>query len=112
MCIRDRNKQVLDSLKKKTTADNQMMIPLTSSLYVSGVIADRENFLIDLGTGYYVERNTRQASEYCDRKIAMLKENVEKLTKIITEKSQQIDTLTLVLQKKVNAIMAAQQKKA
>ena len=31
------------------------MLPLTSSLYVSGEIADVANVMVDIGTGYYVE---------------------------------------------------------
>lgn len=31
------------------------MLPLTSSLYVPGEVADVEKVLVDVGTGYYVE---------------------------------------------------------
>ena len=45
------------------------MVPLTSSLYVSGVLDSTEKVLVDIGTGYYVEvrapgcspRHTRRA---------------------------------------------------
>ena len=32
-----------------------MMIPLTSSLYVSGTLGSTDKVLVDVGTGYYVE---------------------------------------------------------
>jgi hypothetical protein len=32
-----------------------MMIPLTSSLYVSGTLDSTDKVLVDVGTGYYVE---------------------------------------------------------
>jgi hypothetical protein len=31
------------------------MIPLTSSLYVSGTLDSTDKVLVDIGTGYYVE---------------------------------------------------------
>jgi prefoldin alpha subunit len=31
-------------------------VPLTSSLYVPGRLLDLENVLIDVGTGYYVQK--------------------------------------------------------
>jgi prefoldin alpha subunit len=37
-------------------ADKKVLIPLTSSLYVPGRIKDTENVLVDIGTGYFVEK--------------------------------------------------------
>lgn len=34
----------------------EVLVPLTSCMYVPGTIADAEKLLIDIGTGYYVER--------------------------------------------------------
>lgn len=34
----------------------QILVPLTSSLYVPGTIADTENVIVDVGTGFYVEK--------------------------------------------------------
>jgi prefoldin alpha subunit len=31
-------------------------VPLTSSLYVPGSLADTENVIVDVGTGFYVEK--------------------------------------------------------
>ena len=33
-----------------------ILVPLTSSLYVPGKLADVENVIIDVGTGFYVEK--------------------------------------------------------
>ena len=37
-------------------SDKKILIPLTSSLYVPGRIKDTENVIVDVGTGYYVEK--------------------------------------------------------
>lgn len=36
-----------------------MLVPLTSSLYVPGKITDPEHVVVDIGTGYYVKKVSR-----------------------------------------------------
>ena len=36
--------------------DKTVLVPLTSSLYVPGKLQDVENVIIDVGTGYYVQK--------------------------------------------------------
>jgi hypothetical protein len=36
--------------------EKKILIPLTSSLYVPGRIKDTENVLVDVGTGYFVDK--------------------------------------------------------
>ena len=33
-----------------------ILVPLTTSLYVPGTMADTENVIVDVGTGFYVEK--------------------------------------------------------
>lgn len=33
-----------------------MLVPLTGSLYVPGKLCDVENVMVDVGTGYYVQK--------------------------------------------------------
>jgi len=39
--------------------DKTILVPLTSSLYVPGKLADVEKVVVDIGTGYYVEKVRR-----------------------------------------------------
>ena len=55
------------------------MVPLTSSLYVPGVMHDNTNVLVEAGAGYFIERNTTDAGAYCDRKIKNLQESSTKV---------------------------------
>ena len=36
--------------------DKTILVPLTNSLYVPGKLADPENVIVDVGTGYYVKK--------------------------------------------------------
>lgn len=54
--MRSINDGVVGSAKKGTQGKDEILVPLTSSLYVKGRLADREKVLVDVGTGYYVEK--------------------------------------------------------
>ena len=54
-----------DCIEKLTpeTTGQDLLVPLTSCMYVPGKIADSENLLIDVGTGYYVEKVCKKSIE-------------------------------------------------
>jgi len=56
--VRSINEGVIGSEKKGTAGRDEMeiLVPLTSSLYVKGKLADREKVIVDVGTGFYVEK--------------------------------------------------------
>jgi len=61
----------------------QIMVPMTSSLYVPGIMEDKDNVLLEVGAGYFIEKNTKQASDYCDRKSKTLQDNANKVAELI-----------------------------
>lgn len=70
---------------------------------------ENQNVLIDYGTGFFVERDIGKANAFCERKILLLKENLEKVSNIIKTKRKLLDQITLELQKKIQMNMAQQQ---
>ena len=44
------------TLDVDTSLEKPLLVPLTTSLYVSGTLADTERVIVDIGTGYYVEK--------------------------------------------------------
>jgi hypothetical protein len=55
-CVNSINYGVTGSAKKGTDGRDEILVPLTSSLYVKGRLTDREKVLVDVGTGFYVEK--------------------------------------------------------
>lgn len=47
-----------ESVEKITpaTKGKTVLVPLTGSMYVPGTIADTDNVIIDIGTGYYAQK--------------------------------------------------------
>jgi prefoldin alpha subunit len=39
-----------------------ILVPLTTSLYVPGTLADPDNVIVDVGTGFYVEKVGRAST--------------------------------------------------
>lgn len=46
-----------------------LQVPLTQSLYVPGKIIEADKMLVDVGTGYYVEKNQEKTKEFLGRKV-------------------------------------------
>ncbi|XWS39600.1 hypothetical protein CRYUN_Cryun18bG0069200 [Craigia yunnanensis] len=57
----------------------KMLVPLTASLYVPGTLDDADKVLVDIGTGYFVEKTMAEGKDYCERKINLLKSNFDQL---------------------------------
>ena len=47
-------------------SERDILVPLTSSLYIPGRIEDVKTVTVELGAGYYADMPTNKAEEYCD----------------------------------------------
>ncbi|KAL3431399.1 Prefoldin [Aspergillus tetrazonus] len=88
-CVRSINEGVIGSAKKGTEGKDEILVPLTSSLYVKGRLTDREKVLVDVGTGYYVEKTAAKAIEFYEQKVKELETNLTELEKLVQTKSSQ-----------------------
>ncbi|RCV42401.1 hypothetical protein SEVIR_9G212500v4 [Setaria viridis] len=79
----------------------KMLVPLTASLYVPGSLDDAEKVLVDVGTGYFIEKTMDQGKEYCERKINLLKSNFDELLEVATKKKAIADEMDLLLRTKL-----------
>ncbi|KAH9612122.1 hypothetical protein KSS87_002602 [Heliosperma pusillum] len=79
----------------------QMLVPLTASLYVPATLDDARNVLVDVGTGYFIEKTMDEGKDYCQRKINLLKSNYDQLLEIASKKKVIADEAGVVLQSKL-----------
>ncbi|KAK3575126.1 hypothetical protein QTP86_020810, partial [Hemibagrus guttatus] len=77
-----------DSLNilRKSNEGKELLVPLTSSMYVPGTLNDVEHVLINVGTGYYVEKNVEDGKDFFKRKIDFLTKQMEKIQPTLQEK--------------------------
>ncbi|GFP89096.1 probable prefoldin subunit 5 [Phtheirospermum japonicum] len=86
----------------------KMLVPLTASLYVAGMLDDAEKVLVDVGTGYFIEKTMAEGKDYCERKVSLLKSNYDQLLEVATKKKSIADEAGAVLQAKLKHLAPAQ----
>lgn len=89
--------------------DKPILVPLTSSLYVPGRLADTEHVLVDVGTGFFVEKSTADAETFYNGKIEELGKNIKDLENIVNGKSNNLRMVEEVLKQKILASQQAGQ---
>lgn len=87
------------------------MVPLTSSLYAPGTLSDPSKAMIDIGTGYFVEKRTEDAIESMKTKIAQINAKVQEAQLEFSRKSESLNTVTELFQVKMAALQQDQLKK-
>ena len=81
--------------------EGPVMVPLTNSVYVAGTLGDCSSVLVNIGTGYFVEKPIEGAKLHCETKSKMLQTNVVQLAKVLGEKRSNLEMCMLILQKKL-----------
>lgn len=75
-------------LQKPTS--KEILVPLTTSMYVPGQLASTEKVIVDVGTGYYVEKNHEDAIKFYEGKVQELDGNLKSLEDVLNQKSQSL----------------------
>lgn len=88
---------------EKESEGKQILVPLSGSLYVPGKIKDNDKFLVDVGTGYFVEKSAEKAIAFYEAKVTQCKKDSARVTEIIKEKSATVQRVDQVLREKVQA---------
>ncbi|KAF2272099.1 c-myc binding protein [Westerdykella ornata] len=81
--------------------EKPLLVPLTSSLYVPGRLTDAENVLIDIGTGFFVEKNTKDAKDFYERKVKDLQGSLKELELVINGKAGNVRMVEEVIRVRV-----------
>nr|XP_021408860.2 prefoldin subunit 5 [Lonchura striata domestica] len=88
-------------------AGKDLLVPLTSSMYVPGKLQDVRTVLVDVGTGYYVEKSAEDARAFFKRKIEFLTRQMEKIQPALQEKHAMKQAVLEMLAQKLQALTAA-----
>ncbi|CAL8382408.1 unnamed protein product [Boreogadus saida] len=100
-----------DSLNvlNKSNEGKELLVPLTSSMYVPGTLNDVEHVLVDVGTGYYVEKNVDDSKAFFKRKIDFLTKQIEKIQPALQEKHGMKQAVIEVMNIKIQQLQQTQQ---
>ncbi|XP_072621288.1 prefoldin subunit 5 isoform X1 [Vulpes vulpes] len=90
----------------KNNEGKELLVPLTSSMYVPGKLHDVEHVLIDVGTGYYVEKTAEDAKDFFKRKIDFLTKQMEKIQPALQEKHAMKQAVMEMMSQKIQQLTA------
>ena len=96
------NKEYIKQLKEYK--DKEILVPMTSSLYIPGKCKDIKKLTIEIGANFFVETTVEKAEKFCDRKIESLKKNMDSIDKLIQEKNDQLNVVNQnLIEKQIGA---------
>lgn len=78
---------------------SELLVPMTSSLYLPGTIKEKGRYLVDIGTGYFVEKSSADAKLVYQKKHAKLEGDSKKLKDILVQKNDIMNNINMVLRK-------------
>jgi prefoldin alpha subunit len=87
----------------------EVMVPLTESVYVPGFVREPNKLLVELGTGYFAEKSSKDTTAFLDRKIRLVDHNSENITKAIQMTRQNLESIQMSMQGKMLEIRARQE---
>ena len=73
--------------------DREILVPMTSSLYIPGKCSDVKKLTIEIGGNFYVETTIDKADKFCDRKLESIKKYMDKIDEIIKNKNEQLNAV-------------------
>mmetsp|Transcript_21665 Transcript_21665/g.37022 ORF Transcript_21665/g.37022 Transcript_21665/m.37022 type:complete len:160 (+) Transcript_21665:27-506(+) len=103
--------QSKEAAKSITPANEgkEILIPMTSSLFVPGKLGNTQKVLLDIGAGYLVEQTPEKAQEYFDRRADAVKDQMEKLNASLEQKKNGQEQIIMLMQQKIASISQTQQ---
>ncbi|XP_068123299.1 prefoldin subunit 5 [Hyperolius riggenbachi] len=100
-------KECLNTLNKSNEG-KPVLVPLTSSMYVPGTLNNVSNVLVDVGTGYYVEKSAEDAKKFFKRKVDFLTKQIEKIQPALQEKHAMKQAVMEMMSIKIQQLSNAQ----
>lgn len=97
-----------ESLSKLSDKNDgkEILVPLTGSMYVPGNLVQSDKVVVDVGTGYYMEKDITTAQDYFSRKVKYVTENMERVQAIGNEKAKIRELVMEVMQDKLRVQFA------
>ncbi|PHH80265.1 hypothetical protein CDD80_2288 [Ophiocordyceps camponoti-rufipedis] len=100
-------RECLICVRSRADASNSVLVPLTNSLYVRGELTNAESCLVDVGTGFLVEKKLKSAEKFYERKTQELSKSLQGLESIVQRKQTNVKAVEDVLRQKLMSSKAS-----
>lgn len=95
------SQRAIQALSSSAKEGQRLLLPLTSSVYVSGEVAAPQTVLVDVGTGYYVEMPADDGQAYYRRKQERLKASLKEVEQGLAQRRDALGQVQAVLSDKL-----------
>ncbi|CCW65560.1 unnamed protein product [Phytomonas sp. EM1] len=109
-------RQVCEDLKTVQNGGNvpvpekqDVLVCMTSSLFVKGTVIPSDKVLVDVGTGYFLEKSMEHAKSYFNSRAAQIKESMDSIEKTILVKQKQQNQVVNAMEQKARAMQQYQE---
>ncbi|GEQ68282.1 hypothetical protein JCM33374_g1949 [Metschnikowia sp. JCM 33374] len=100
----------ISTIDNMDASDNPaVLVPMTSSLYLPGKTTAKGRYLVDIGTGYFVEKSSAEAKSVYRKKHAKLDGDSKKLKDILVQKNTLMNNVNMHLRRAMMAQDQAEQ---
>ncbi|RYP45448.1 hypothetical protein DL768_008199 [Monosporascus sp. mg162] len=90
--------------RPSTLQENKsILVPLTNSLYVRGSLTSASHVVVDVGTGFYVEKDIKSAAQFYENKVGEVGASIKELEAIVQTKSNNLRVVEEILRQKLAA---------
>lgn len=98
-------KECLDSITIGLRSDkhSHILVPLTNSLYCRGAHSAPTRVLVDIGTGFFLEKGISSACVFYEGKVNDLESNLRDLETILHQKIANVQSVDGALRRKMQA---------
>ena len=100
------SKNCLEQLKA-VDVQHPILVPLSSSLYVTGKLANKTHALVDVGTGYYLKQPVGKAQEFFTKRANQMTDAMDLIAKNVAQKQRSCNNVIDTIQAKQNAYQEA-----
>lgn len=99
----------LNEIPARGSEGREILVPLTPSLYAPGKIRDPNKVMVELGTGFYVEKTNKDAVSFLERKLKLVDANSQNIMKLVQSLNYNLESITMAMQGKMLEIRARQE---
>ena len=101
--------EISDGSSGPESSNKEVMVPLTESVYVPGTLMEKEKLLVEIGTGFYVEKSSKDTNAFLERKLKIVDMNSENITKAVQATRSNLESIQVAMQGKILEIRARQE---
>ncbi|AMM53347.1 prefoldin subunit alpha [Pyrococcus kukulkanii] len=83
-------KETLENLKKVEEEKPEILVPIGAGSFLKGVIVDKNNAIVSVGSGYAVEKNIDDAIAFLEERIREYDEAIRKTQEALAELEKKV----------------------